>query len=49
MRYRFLYFGAYLRQTSPQPDTSQHCETTDTGYSVSRGVPVAGLLDRGKY
>jgi len=27
-RYRF---GADLRLTSPQPDTSQHCETTDTG------------------
>jgi len=35
MRYRFPYFDADLRLTSPQPDTSQHCETTDMGYCIA--------------
>ena len=39
MRYRFPYFETDLRLTSSQPDTSEHCETTDTG-SASRGVHV---------
>ena len=34
MRYSFPYFGADLRLTIPQPDTSQHCETTDTDYCI---------------
>ena len=37
MSYRFPYVGDDLRSTSPQPDTSSHCETADTG---SRDVPV---------
>jgi len=39
MRYRFPYFETDLRLTSSQPDTSDHCDTTDTG-SASRGVHV---------
>jgi len=31
MRYRFPYFGTDYRLTSPQPDTSERYETTDTG------------------
>jgi len=31
MHYHFLYVGADLCLTSPQPDTSYHCETTYTG------------------
>jgi len=46
MRYHFPYFGADLRLTSSQPDTSEHCETTDTDYRT-RGVPVYSLAYAG--
>jgi len=29
MRYGFPYVGTDFRLTSPQPDTSPHCETMD--------------------
>jgi len=34
MHYHFVYVGANLNLTSPQPDTSQHCETVDMGYCI---------------
>jgi len=34
------YVGADLRKLVLQLDISEHCETTDTGYSVSRNMPV---------
>jgi len=36
MRYRFPYVGGDLHLTSSQPDTSPHCETTDTGWCITR-------------
>ena len=39
IRYRVPYFGTGLRLTSPHPDTSQRCETTDTG-DILRDVTI---------
>jgi len=39
MHYRFPNVGADLRKLALQPNTSEHCKTTDTG-SVSRDVPI---------
>ena len=35
MRYRFPYVGADLRKLVLQPDTSEHCKTTDTGWCIT--------------
>jgi len=35
-RYRFPYVGADLRNPVLQPGTSEHCETTDTGWCITR-------------
>ena len=34
MRCRFSYVDADLRKLVLQPDTSEHCKTTDTGYRL---------------
>jgi len=36
MRYRFLYIGADLCKPVLQPDISEHCETTDMGWCITR-------------
>ena len=36
MRYRFPYVGANLRKPVLQPGISEHCETTDTGWCITR-------------
>jgi len=44
MRYRFQYVGADLRLTSPKPDTSRHCKTTDIGlvyHAICLFAPLA--------